>query len=433
MERTYIGQLNKKIGKKVNLFAWIYNIRDHGSIKFLILRDKTGTVQAIIKKKEILEQIESLGLEFVVEIIGIVKKEKQAPGGIEIIIEEIKILSSFSSGIPISVIEKEKEPSLEKRMDWRWLDIRKPKKRLIFEVWTTMEMAFREFWIKNGYTQIHSPKFISSASESGSELFEVKYFDKKAYLAQSPQFYKQMAMASGLEKVFEIGPVFRANPSFTSRHDTEYTSYDMEISFIKSHQELIKEEEKLLAFVVSEVKKKHGKEIEKHYGRKLVVPKTPFPQVTIEQAKKMLLKHSISVTREHDLSPEEERKLCEIIKKKYGHEFVFVTEYPSSARPFYHMRPKDKGLTKGFDLLWNGLEVTTGAQREHRYKILKKQAIEKGVKPKEIEYYLNFFKFGCPPHGGLALGATRLLMKIFGIGNVREVTFLYRGVKRLTP
>jgi aspartyl-tRNA synthetase len=318
-------------------------------------------------------------------------------------------------------------------MNWRWLDLRRPEKQLIFKVWTVMEQAFRKYWINHGYIQIHSPKLMSVPSESGAELFEVIYFDRKAYLAQSPQFYKQMAMAAGFEKVFEIGPVFRANPSFTARHDTEFTSYDIEISFIDSHQDVIRAEEEMLVEVLTTVKEKYGKEIEKFYRRKLVIPKTPFPQFTMEEAKKILKKLRVPSERE-DLSPEEERKLSEFVLKKEGHEFVFVTEYPIEVRPFYHMRLEtNPKLTKSFDLLWNGLEITTGAQREHRYEILVKQAKEKGLKIESIKYYLNFFKYGCPPHGGFGLGPTRMLMKIFNIGNVREVTYLYRGVKRLIP
>jgi len=378
---------------------------------------------------------ESLNLESVVEVIGLAKEEKQAPDGIEIQTEKIKILSLSAPELPIPVIEKgQEETDQQIRLDWRWIDLRKPKKTLIFKVWTFMEQAFREYWTQNGYIEIHSPKLMSVPSESGAELFEVKYFDRKAYLAQSPQFYKQMAMAAGFEKVFEVGPVFRANPSFTSRHDTEFTGYDVEISFIESHQEVIEEEQKVIQYVIKKLKKKFGKEISAFYGRDLIVPKLPFPQVTMRQAKEILARLGVPSEKEGDLSPEEERKLSDYILEKEGHEFLFVTEYPIEVRPFYHMRLEaDPKLTKSFDLLWNGLEITTGAQREHRYDVLVSQAKEKGLTLKPIQFYLNFFKYGCPPHGGFGLGPTRMLMKIFNIGNVREVTYLYRGVKRLKP
>lgn len=297
-----------------------------------------------------------------------------------------------------------------------------------------MEHAARQYWTENGYMEIHSPKMMSIPSEGSAELFEVKYFDRTAYLAQSPQLYKQMAMASGFERIFETGPVFRANPSFTSRHDTEFTGYDMELSFVESHQDVIAEEEKWLVAMISAVKEKHGEAILKAYGREIVVPTIPFPQVTMKQAKELLAPFKIDSDKIDDLNPEEERKLSELIKEQHGHEFVFVTEYPVSARPFYHMRLEgDPTLTKSFDLLWNGIEVTTGAQREHRHEQLAEQAKEKGLHLEPLEFYFNFFKYGCPPHGGLGLSPSRLLMKLLDVANVREVTYLYRGPKRLDP
>ena len=437
MKRILTKQIKKKIGQQVKIAGFVQTIRDQGSIKFLIVRDISRSVQVVITKSspEAMKIAESLNLESVVEIIGLAKEEKQAPDGIEIQAEKIKILSLSASELPIPVIEKgQEETDQQIRLDWRWIDLRKPKRALIFKVWTFMEQAFREYWTQNDYIEIHSPKLMSVPSESGAELFEVKYFDRKAYLAQSPQFYKQMAMAAGFEKVFEVGPVFRANPSFTSRHDTEFTGYDVEISFIESHQEVLEEEQKVIRYVIEKLKEKFGKEISAFYCRDLIVPKLPFPQVTMRQAKEILARLGVPSEKEGDLSPEEERKLSDYILEKEGHEFLFVTEYPIEVRPFYHMRLEtNPKLTKSFDLLWSGLEITTGAQREHRYDVLVAQAKEKGLTLKPIQFYLNFFKYGCPPHGGFGLGPTRMLMKIFNIGNVREVTYLYRGVKRLEP
>jgi len=437
MKRILTKQIKKKIGQQVKIAGFVQTIRDQGSIKFLIVRDISGSVQVVITKPnlEAMKIAESLNLESVVEIIGLAKEEKQAPDGIEIQAEKIKILSLSAPELPIPVIEKgQEETDQQIRLDWRWIDLRKPKRALIFKVWTFMEQAFREYWTQNGYIEIHSPKLMSVPSESGAELFEVKYFDRKAYLAQSPQFYKQMAMAAGFEKVFEVGSVFRANPSFTSRHDTEFTGYDVEISFIESHQDVMEEEQKVIQYVIKKLKEKFGKEISTFYGRDLIVPKLPFPQVTVRQAKEILARLGVPSEKEGDLGPEEERKLSDYILEKEGHEFLFVTEYPIEVRPFYHMRLEtNPKLTKSFDLLWNGLEITTGAQREHRYDVLVAQAKEKGLTLKPIQFYLNFFKYGCPPHGGFGLGPTRMLMKVFNIGNVREVTYLYRGVKRLEP
>lgn len=297
-----------------------------------------------------------------------------------------------------------------------------------------MEAAFREYWVTHDYFEIHSPKLIATPSESGAEVFEVKYFDRKAYLAQSPQFYKQMAMAAGFEKVFEVGPVFRAEPSFTSRHATEFTGYDIEISYVQSHYDVMAEEEKTIRYVLEKVTEKYGEEIQKTFAREVPIPTLPFPKVSMKEAKKILSDLGVSSEREGDLSPEEERRICQHIKEAQGHEFLFITEYPISVRPFYHMRDeKDSTLTKSFDLLWNGLEVTTGAQREHRYSVLMSQAKEKGMKLEQIQFYLNFFRYGCPPHGGFGMGPNRMVMQLLNIENIRDAMFLYRGVKRLEP
>ncbi|PIP29339.1 aspartate--tRNA(Asn) ligase [Candidatus Kuenenbacteria bacterium CG23_combo_of_CG06-09_8_20_14_all_36_9] len=446
MNRTLSADTPKKVGEIVKLNGWVNVRRNMGKIVFLDLRDRWGIVQVVCVPSEIDEPsrdaLKDIRPEFVLEIEGVVQdrneeqvNEKLETGKIEVLAKKIKIFSAVSSELPIAVVEKNtEEADLQKRLDWRWIDLRKPKNILIFKVWTLMEQAFREYWTSNDYIEIHSPKFMGAPSEGSAELFEVKYFDRKAYLAQSPQFYKQMAMASGFEKVFEVGPVFRANPSFTPRHDTEFTGYDMEISFIESHQDIINEEQKAIQYVLGKIKEKFGEEILSVFGRDLIVPTIPFPQITMKQAKEILAKLKVPDEREGDLSPEEERKLSDYIKEKEGYEFVFVTEYPVNVRPFYHMRLEgDQKITKSFDLLWNGLEITTGAQREHRYNVLVAQAKEKGLKLKLIQFYLNFFKYGCPPHGGLGLGPSRMLMKIFNIDNVREVTYLYRGIKRLEP
>jgi len=437
MKRVYVQDIKSKISEEVTMMGWVHTIRDQGRIKFVLLRDITGIAQLVVgeEKTEAFKIISDLANESVIEVIGVIKEERQAPNGVELQIDSITVLSKADPKLPIPIIDKSNaETEQPTRLDWRWIDLRKPEKALIFKVWTWMEQYMREFFVNDGFMEIHSPKFMSTPSESGAELFEVKYFDRVAYLAQSPQFYKQMAMASGFEKVFEVGPVFRANPSFTSRHDTEFTGYDFEISFIKSHYDVMEQEERMLRFVIEKLKQKFGAEIEKSYGRKLVIPTTPFPKVSMSEAKKILKKLNVPSEKDGDLSPEEERRLSEYILKEKGHEFVFVTEYPIDVRPFYHMRVDgDPTLTKSFDLLWNGIEITTGAQREHRYDVLIKQATEKGLHLEPLQHYLNFFKYGCPPHGGIGFGPTRMLMKIFDIPNVREVTYLYRRVKRLTP
>lgn len=441
MTKVRSSDIAKHSGKPVEMFGWVNSRRDHGKLIFIDLRDRDGLTQVLFADPKLHEVADSLRPEYVVRIEGEVKKRpkgmenpKILSGRVEVVAKKLEVLSASKSELPMPIMGKgDHEADREVRMDWRWIDLRNPEKQLIFKVWTVMEQAFRNYWTSNGYLEIHSPKLMASPSESRSELFEVPYFGGKAYLAQSPQFYKQMAMAAGFEKVFEVGPVFRANPSFTSRHDTEFTSYDTEISFIENHGDVMAELERAIFAVLTAVKKAYGDEIKKAYERELIVPKIPFPRMTMAETKTLLKKLKVSSNAD-DLSPEEERTLCEAMKKKTGHEFLFVTEYPVDARPFYHMRSeKDPKVTKSFDLLWNGMEITTGAQREHRYEVLKKQAEEKGLRVKAIEHYLNFFKYGIPPHGGYGLGPTRMLMKVFNILNVREVTYLYRGVKRLTP
>lgn len=435
MKNIYICDIKNKINKTVEIFGWVQTIRDQGNIKFLIIRDVSGTIQAVVgKNSQAMETVRALTIESVVKVTGQVKEEKQAPGGIEISAYTIEVLSLADPQLPIPVIEKTGETELPKRLNWRWIDLRKPENRLIFQVWTEMERAFVNYCTDNGYIEIHSPKLMGAPSEGSAELFEVKYFDRKAYLAQSPQFYKQMAMASGFERVYEIGPVFRANPSFTSRHDTEFTGYDIELSFIESHFDVMAEEEKIMVAMLRAARERFGEKIKEVFAKEVIIPSIPFPKMTMNEAKEILKKLGVKSESDGDLNPEEERALGKYVKEKMGHEFVFVTDYPIEVRPFYHMRHKDKPeLTKSFDLIFNGLEITTGAQREHRYDILSKQAREKKLNLKLIDFYLDFFKYGCPPHGGLGFGPTRFLMQILGLSNVREVTYLYRGVKRLEP
>jgi len=435
MKRSYIEDLNPD--KEVLIQGWVYEIRNLAKLGFLLIRDKTGIVQCIVKDTLILNQLSSLSLESVVEIKGKVKKANVkaefARTDVEIEVESLEILNKADT-LPILVNEKGGgNTDLSTRLDYRWIDLRKPKNILIFKIWTFMEKAMREYWDKNDFIQIYSPKFMGAPSESGAELFSVDYFGKRAYLAQSPQFYKQMAMASGFEKIFEIGPVFRANPSHTVRHDTEFTMIDMEISFINSHEDVMKLEEEWIHYFLKRIKEEYGKEIKKVFKIDLEVPKLPFPRITMEEAQKLLKKKGYKGP-EDNLDAEGEKMLCEIIKEKFNHDFIFVTEYPWSARPFYHMKKENENnLTKSFDLIWKGTEVTTGAQREHRHDVLKEQAKDKKINLKLIENYLNFFKFGCPPHGGFAISPTRFLMLMLDLKNVREVTFLPRDTERLTP
>jgi len=437
MTRTQIKGIKDHLGKQVNIKGFAQTIRKQGGIAFLVVRDITGTVQTVVIKgnAENFAKVADLSLESVVSIIGEAKENAQAPGGLEIFIESVEVISVAEPELPIPVNEKgEGETNLDTRLDWRYLDLRKEHNALTFKVWTLMDQVYTNFFTDQGFLQIHSPKLMSTPSETKAELFEVDYFGGKAYLAQSPQFYKQMAQSAGFEKVFEIGPVFRADPSFTSRHNSEFTGYDMEMSYIDSHHDIMTMEENLLVEIITKVNKKYGKEIKIVFNREIPVPTTPFPKLTFAEAKQILRDKGIVSEKPADMSAEEERILGEHVKEKYSHEFVFLIDYPIEGRPFYHKRHEDnEKLTKSFDLLWNGLEITTGAQREHRYEVLKKQVVDKGLEVEGLTGYLDFFKYGCPPHGGFGAGPSRFIMKMLGLDNIREATYLYRGVKRLTP
>ncbi len=435
MERTLIEALPEKLGQQVTVRGWVNALRDQKRVQFVIVRDETGLAQAVLPKgeppDELNDAISALTAESAVTIIGtVVGDERVKLGRLELKIESLRVDSLAEPELPIA-----EDSALDKRIDWRYLDLRRPDRRLIFEVQTRIEQAMREFWREEGFIELHSPKLMGSASESGAELFHVDYFETDAYLAQSPQFYKQMAMAAGFGKVFEIGPVFRANPSFTSRHDTEFTSVDMELSWIDSHDDVMAVEERWLAHVLGAVAETHGERIRETFGTEVVVPTVPFPRVTLAEAKQMVADAGHDVPGAgHDLDPPSERALSALIAERHGHEFCFVTDYPAAVRAFYHMRhAEDPTLTKSFDLLWRGIELTTGAQREHRYDRLLAQAEDRGVEVDSIQYYLDFFRYGAPPHGGFGFGLTRLLMMMLGQENVREVTFLYRGPHRLTP
>jgi nondiscriminating aspartyl-tRNA synthetase len=433
--RTLIAELGGKVGEQVTIRGWVNAVRDQKRMQFVVVRDESGLAQVVCGKddppSELNDQLSALTPESAVTVSGtVVADERVKLGGLELRLQSLEVDSLAEPELPIAP-----DSALDKRIDWRYLDLRRPERRLIFEVQTTVERAMREFWRGDGFIEIHTPKLMGSASESGAELFKVEYFDRTAYLAQSPQFYKQMAMAAGFGRVFEIGPVFRANPSFTARHDTEFTSVDVEISWIESHEDVMAFEERWLAHVLAATKDAHGEEIARVFDSPLTVPAVPFPRVTLQEAKELLRAHGHEAPGPlDDLDPPSERALSAIVREQHGHEFVFVTDYPTTVRPFYHMRHPDRPtLTKSFDLLWRGIELTTGAQREHRHDKLIAQAEDKRVETAPIGYYLDFFRFGAPPHGGFGFGLTRLLMQLLGQDNVREVTFLYRGPHRLEP
>jgi nondiscriminating aspartyl-tRNA synthetase len=425
----------------VSVSGWVETVRDQKKVQFVVLRDESGAVQLVNPRKtdadgavvadELATTISGLAQGTFVTVTGELKHDERVKlGGIEIRLASIDVAGEAIAETPIAV-----DSSLDKRMDWRFLDLRNPKQALIFRVQTTFEHALRSYWVEHDFVELHTPKLMASPSESRAELFSLEYFDTKAYLAQSPQLFKQMAQSAGFGKIFEVGPAFRADPSFTSRHATEFTSIDTEISWVESHEDVMRLHEELLVAGFTAVKEKHGEEIKALFDVEITVPATPFPRIPLAEAKEIVKERGYEVPREDDdMDPEGERQIAAYVREKYGHEFVFLTDYASSIRPFYHMRhAEDAGLTNSYDLIFNGVEISTGAQREHRVEVLEAQAVEKGVDPKEIAEYLDFFRFGVPPHGGFGMGLARVLMLMLHEASIREVTYLFRGPTRLTP
>ncbi|NCO11259.1 aspartate--tRNA(Asn) ligase [Candidatus Pacearchaeota archaeon CG_4_9_14_0_2_um_filter_39_13] len=429
MERTLVRDI--KVGKPVLLKGWVHEIRSLSKLKFLLLRDYTGIVQCVVSG-DLMNETDGIGDEYVVEIEGRAKKASIKSDierkDLEIEVESIKIISK-SESLPIQVKEKASDANLPTRLDYRFLDTRKREINAIFKVRSSFYRHMSDFFEGNGFTIINTPKLTTIGLESGAESFEVKYFDKKVYLAQSPQFYKQMFVMGGFERVFEIGAVYRAEKSHTTRHLTEFMGADIEMGFIKDENDVMDVLEEMMKYVIQNIKKERESELKK-LGVDIKIPKK-IPRIPMSELKKVLADKGKKLKEDDDLDSEAEKMIGEYVLKKYGEEFVFVTEYPASVRPFYHMRPDNKKLTRSFDLLWRGVEVTTGAQREHRLDILEKQAKEKGVKIDPI--YAAIFKYGAIPHGGAGMGLDRLIQRLLNLENIREALLLTRDPERVKP
>jgi len=433
--RTLVRDLRGKLDETVVVYGWVNTLRLQRVMQFAIVRDPTGMVQVVNRRggedAGLERTLDELTVESAVAVTGrVVDNPIVKLGGLEIVAESVEVLARADVPLPVDA-----NTNLEQRLDWRFLDVRRSAQRLVFDVQTTVERAMRAVADAEGFTEMHTPKLMGTASESGAEVFRVDYFGRRAFLAQSPQFYKQMAVAAGIERVFEIGPVFRAEPSFTSRHATEFTGVDVEMAWIAGVEDVMAFEERLLVRVLEEVKARHGAAIAEHFGVDVTVPAVPFPRYTMAEAISWLRSDGWNPEGDRvDLDPEGERRLSALVAERDGHEFVFVTRFPIEVRPFYHLRPDDDPkVTESYDLLWKGIEITTGAQREHRYEVIARQADEKGMDTAPLTDYLNCFRFGTPPHGGFGLGLNRLLMVLLGLSSIREATFLFRGPGRLTP
>lgn len=432
-----ICDLKNNFNKDVTIQGFVDKIRNLQYVQFVILRDETGKVQVTIEKneenKKLNEIIDNCTNESTVKITGkILDAPSVKMGGMELIPNTISITSLSLAELPFDL--KVKNNALrETRLDWRYLDLRREDNNLLFECQSYLEKCMRDYYYENNYREIHTPKISATSAESGAEMFKLDYFGQKACLSQSPQFYKQMMMAAGFNRVFEMGPVFRAENSHTSYHATEIQMIDAEISWIDSYQDVMDEEEAWIKYFMTKLKDKYGDKIKQIFKVEVSDVSNPFPRISFDEAKKIIKdKYHYNGEKDDDLDRREEELMGIYAKKEYKSDFIFITNFPYSARSFYVMKDEN-GVTQTFDLLFKGIEITSGAQREHRYDILKKQIIEKGIDPEDLNFYLDFFKYGCPPHGGYGVGLARIMMRIFEIDNIREATLIYRGPTRLNP
>ncbi|PJA88625.1 MAG: aspartate--tRNA(Asn) ligase [Candidatus Moranbacteria bacterium CG_4_9_14_3_um_filter_36_9] len=439
MERTLIGETPKLVGKTVSLSGWVNIRRDHGKLIFIDLRDRTGIMQTVVipDSKEAYETAKKLRSEFVVEIEGLVKarpasavNQDSSTGGVELEAKKVNIISKPEGELAIDVSQESLDLKLETLLDNRTLALRNEKIKSIFKIYSELLSAYDEVMRKEGYVEIKTPKILSSATEGGANFFKIKYFDREACLAQSPQFYKQ-AGVSFFERVFEIGSVFRAEPHYTTRHVNEYIGLDGEVGFIKSFQDVMDELEKVVLSCMDSISKNCQEELKKYDA--VIDESKPIPRITLVEAAEILEKEFGKKLENLDIDAEGERMICEWAKKKHSSDFIFLTNYPTALRPFYSMPGKDPEFTETFDLLFRGLEIASGGQRIHDYNQLVENIKKRKMKPEQFKDYLDIFKFGIPPHGGWGLGSERIVQKILGLGNIKEAILYPRDVKRLTP
>lgn len=442
MERTLSAEALKHIGKTIKLSGWVQNRRDHGKIIFIDLRDRSGIIQAVFtpQSEKTYKSVQDLRPEWVISIEGIVKDRpekminpKIETGKIEIQAENLEIISKLDNEFPFD-LNKELNVKLDTLLNNRPLTLRHERNKAIFNVYQTVFQAYQEIMKKLGFFEIKSPKIIGTASESGANVFNVDYFGKKAFLAQSPQFYKQIGVGV-FERVFEIGPVFRAEKHFTTRHINEYISLDAEMGFIESHEDLMAELTKALKFIFQSVKEKNKKELEM-FGAKTPEIGEKIPAVKLSEIKKIIKeKYDYEIPEDTDIDPKGEEFAGRYAKEEFNSDFIFLTHYPVQFRPFYAMPDESTKLkeTKSFDLLFRGLEIVTGGQRIHNYKQLVKNIKKWKLSPKTFGFYLQTFKYGMPPHGGWGIGSERIAYKLLGLSTIKEAVLFPRDVKRLTP
>ena len=434
MNRSYSVDAIKEKGKEALVQGWVSEVRKLGGIMFFTLRDRTGLIQVTVpKKNELFTNALELKKESVVSVKGLINKSKQAPGGAELIPSSIEVLAVAEQPIPLDISGKI-ESNLDKRLDWRVLDLRTPKATAIFKVESKVIQAIHEHLQKSGFFNIITPRILGVPAEGGSEIFPVIYFEKEAFLRQDPQLHRQLTIAGGIDKIYEVGPSWRAEQSHTIRHVCEHDTVACEISFIKDEHDVMKVEEELFASVIKKVKEDCAEEL-KLFNITLDVPKTPFPVLEFPEVYKLLEKlgHK-NVKYGEDIDGEAERLLTDYVKKKYDSDVFFVNKFPSRIKPFYVMREdSDPIWARSTDMIFKGLEMSSGGQREHRHEQLLKQVAEKKMTMSYIQWFTDVFKYGVPPHGGFSIGIQRLVMKILGLENIREAILFPRDVERLIP
>ena len=438
LNRThYSNELGPELaGQQVTITGWVQRIRRLGKITFLLVRDREGITQCTFPhaktSPELLEQLDQLDNEYAVVVKGIVKAEKQARRGIEVLPETIILVNTAPATLPLDTSGKV-EADIGTRFDNRVIDLRRHEAQLLFKIQHATVSLMRRFVETHQFREIHTPKIVATATEGGADLFEVKYFERKAFLAQSPQFYKQLCLVGGFDRVYEVAPVYRAEKHNTPRHLNEYTSFDFEMAWIQSEEEVMQLEEQMLRKVFSTVQKESAEDL-KDLGATIKVPKLPIKRIEVREAIEMLNEEGFDLPPDSDIPSEGEEKLFQRIHQDTGEEFFFLTRYPTSIRPFYTMPLEiDPTLTRGFDLIYRGMEVTTGSQRIHEYDMLVGKLKEEGLNPKTFAFYVEPFKYGAPPHGGLAIGIERLTMQMLGYANIREAVLFPRDRTRLVP
>lgn len=431
MKRSYVSELKR--GQDVLLNGWVHEIRNLAKLKFVLLRDCSGIVQCIVKDKK--NFIPDLALESVVEIQGKVKKadvkSEIARKDIEVEVSDIKIISKAEK-LPIHVNEKTTSTDLSKRLDNRSLDLRKPEVNAVFKIQSALIEGMQDYLNKKGFVQVFTPCLIGAASESGSEVFEVRYFDKKAFLRQDPQLHRQLTILGGVEKLYDLGPSWRAEKSHTVKHLCEHRTCAVEVAFIKDEKDVMKTEEELIVSAIRNVINKCKDELSL-LGIKLKVPKTPFPELKFPEVYDILRKKGKNIDGK-DLDSEAEKILWEYVQKKYsGVEFYFINKFPFKIKPFYVYCEEGEKYARSTDLYYKGMEMSSGGQREHRYEKIIKNLKEKGISSKSIEWFVKSFKYGAPPHGGFAIGIERLTQVLLNLSNIREAALFPRDTERLTP